>query len=263
MARPRMAPISLSYDDGGSVGGIADLLADPELHVHLVRDALVVAYGERTPGPALDPLSELILTILSQHTTDINSHRAFLQLREQFPTWEQVMDAPCENVEQAIRSGGLARQKAPRIQHILHEVLSQEGRLSLDNLAAMGVPAALQRLRALPGVGPKTAACVLLFACGLPVFPVDTHIHRVSRRLGLAPEKATPEAVQQIVERVLPPEETFDFHVNLIAHGRQVCRAQVPRCHACTLRHLCLYGQTHTRSIHETGVARRFFASPE
>jgi endonuclease-3 len=227
--------------------GLADLLSDRALHVALVRDALARTYGERAPHQALDPLAELVATILSQHTSDVNSHRAYASLRAAFPTWEEVMTAPTEAIAAAIRGGGLANQKAPRIQQILRDVLAQEGRLSLDNIAAMGLEAAMARLCALHGVGEKTAACVLLFSCGLPAFPVDTHIHRVSRRLGFAPPTATPETVRQIVERVLPPDYTYDLHVNLITHGRRVCRAQVPRCAACTLRHLCVYVHSGAR----------------
>jgi endonuclease-3 len=222
---------------------MTDLLGDRALHVQLVHQALVRTYGERTPHEALDPLSELVLTILSQHTSDVNSHRAYTTLRATFPSWEDVLEAPTERVVEAIRSGGLANQKAPRIQQILREVREQDGRLSLDGLCRAGVPAARERLTALHGVGSKTASCVLLFSCGLPAFPVDTHIHRVTRRLGIAPEKATPDGVQHIVEAVLPDAETYSLHVLLITHGRQVCRAQVPRCGSCSLRHLCLHGQ--------------------
>ncbi len=243
----RQAPSPSLAEGGYGPAAFADLLADRALHVELVRDALVRAYGERAPHDALDPLSELIATILSQHTSDTNSGRAFASLRQRFPTWADVLAAPTGEVAEAIRAGGLANQKAPRIQAILHEVLAQEGHLSLDTLADQGVPAATARLRALHGVGPKTAACVLLFACHLPAFPVDTHVHRVSRRLGFAPASATPEDVQRIVESVLPPEQTYDLHVNLISHGRQVCKAQRPHCPACPLRPLCVHGQTHGR----------------
>lgn len=202
---------------------------------------LLAHYGAGLRRPQRDPLSELIETVLSQHTSDANSVRAFEQLRASFPCWELVRDAPVERVAEAIRSAGLANIKAPRLQEILRTLSQRYGRLDLDFLAHMPLPEAKAVLRSLPGVGPKTAACVLLFALGRPAFPVDTHVYRVSQRLGLIDHRTTAEQAHEILEQLVPAEAVYTFHMNLIAHGRWVCRAQRPRCEACTLREECAF----------------------
>lgn len=187
----------------------------------------------------LDPLSELILTVLSQNTSDINSWRAFERLRERFPTWEAVRDAPVEAVREAIRPAGLSAQKAPRIQRILQRITEERGELSLDFLAEWPVEEAKAWLRRLDGVGPKTAAIVLLFSLNRPAFPVDTHVHRVGTRLGLIPEGMSAEKAHDWMEALIPPERYLPFHLLLIRHGREICKAQRPRCELCPVRRWC------------------------
>jgi endonuclease-3 len=188
-------------------------------------------------------VSELVLTILSQNTSDVNSGRAFQQLMATFGTWEAIASAPVDVVAGAIRSGGLAGIKAPRIQNSLRAIRAARGEYSLDFLAALPLEEARAWLTNLDGVGPKTAACVLLFSLGMPAMPVDTHVHRVSRRLGLVSRRASPPKAQEILEAMLPPEDIYPFHLQLIAHGRRVCKAQRPRCDDCPLVAWCDYAQ--------------------
>ena len=205
---------------------------------------LDAAYGQRTWKPIHTPLDELILTILSQHTSDINSERAFRELRRRFPTWEAVRRAPVRDVADAIRSGGLAEQKAPRIQEALDHILSQGTETDWSHaLNTLPLSEAKARLTALPGVGPKTAACVLLFACDRPALPVDTHVFRVSRRLGLIEPSVTPEQAHDRLEQLLRPEDVYSFHLNMIAHGRRVCTGRKPRCDRCPLGTWCEFAR--------------------
>lgn len=192
-----------------------------------------------TRGRSLDPLSELIFTILSQNTSDVNRDRACESLRSRFPTWEAVLRADVGDIEEAIRIGGLAAIKAPRIKSILEHIRGEHRALNLEFLREMPVAEARQWLMSLKGVGHKTASCVLLFSLGKPALPVDTHVHRVTRRLGLVPTKSSAERTNTLLEAMVPPELYYPFHVNIIAHGRQVCHAQRPKCSACALAHLC------------------------
>jgi len=217
-----------------------------------IYERLAEAYGLPEWRPTGDALGELVATILSQHTSDVNSERAYKQLRARFPTWEAVRDAPVEDVAEAIRSGGLAEVKAERIRRILDLLTERLGGapLTLDSLATLPMEEADAYLRALPGVGPKTAACVLLFALGKPAFPVDTHVWRVTRRLGLIGAKVSATAAHIVLERVIPPAWRYAMHINLIRHGRRVCTAQRPACERCPLRAGCAYywevvAQTH------------------
>ena len=189
--------------------------------------------------PRLDTVSELVFTILSQHTSDTNAERAGEGLKARFGSWDAVAQASVEEVEGAIRSAGLARQKAPRILGTLQRVLALRGKLDLDFLAELPLAEAKAWLRELPGVGPKTAAVVLCFALGMPAMAVDTHVHRVTRRLGLIGPKVTAEQAHDILEPLVPPEEVYAFHVGLITHGRQVCHARRPECGRCPLREGC------------------------
>ncbi len=203
-------------------------------------------YQPPTEPPYTDPLDELILTILSQNTNDRNRDLAFRRLRERFPNWEAVRDAPLDDVIEAIRPAGLAQTKAPRIQEVLRLITAREGKLSLDFLREMPLEEARAWLTSLKGVGPKTAAIVLLFSLGRPAFPVDTHIHRVSKRLGLIPPTTSRERAHRLLEALVPPERYVPFHLGLIEHGRALCRARVPRCEECPLRDLCnAYQQSH------------------
>jgi endonuclease-3 len=202
---------------------------------------LEATYGARRGRPGGDPLDGLIGTILSQHTSDVNSGRAHRSLRAAFPDWATVLAAPDEAVADAIRSGGLAALKARRIKEVLARVFAARGDFDLGFLADLPLPEARAWLVALPGVGPKTAACTLLFNLGRPALPVDTHVHRVTRRLGLIGPRVSAEAAHEALEAQLEPEQIYSFHVNAIAHGRRVCRAPVPKCGVCPLREVCNY----------------------
>ncbi len=205
---------------------------------------LILLYGEPKRRARRDALSQLIVTILSQNTTDVNTDRAYTNLRALFPTWEQVRDAPPRAIVRAIRSAGLANTKAPRIQAILRQLSKERGALSLEFLRKMAVDDAKEYLLQLKGVGPKTASIVLLFTFGKPAFPVDTHIYRVTKRLGWTPEKASREQAHKILEALVPPDLYYPLHLNLIAHGRAICKAGRPRCEVCPLKRECEFYRT-------------------
>ena len=190
----------------------------------------------RSPVPILD---ELIATVLSQHTSDLNSERAFASLRGRYGTWEAAAAATDEAVADAIRSGGMADQKAPRIRAILATVKAREGTTDLSRLQTLDDGAVREYLTSLPGVGPKTAACVLLFSMGRPAFPVDTHVHRVAGRLAWIPARVSPARAQELLEERVPEEIRYPLHLALVAHGRRVCRARAPRCEICVLSAGC------------------------
>jgi endonuclease-3 len=207
-----------------------------------VHRRLARHFGELAPPRRTDPLDELILTVLSQHTSDINAERAFASLRERFPGWDDVVHADPERVADAIRSGGLANTKAPRIQAILREVHEREGGYDLGTLASMPDARATEYLATLPGVGPKTAAVVLAFALGRDAFPVDTHVHRTSTRLGWIPPKTNAERAHVLLAELIPSELRVPMHVGLIRLGREICRAGRPRCEDCPVFDLCPTG---------------------
>ncbi len=204
---------------------------------------LTPVYGEPEWRPHGDAMTELILTILSQNTSDTNSGRAFMRLRARFPDWMDLMAADPAGIEAEIAVGGLARVKAPRIKAILEDVWRRCSAFDLSFLREMPLAEAKGWLRSLPGVGPKTAACVLMFALGRPALPVDTHVHRVSQRLGLVPAKASAEQSHDILEAMLEPDEVYPLHILLIKHGRRMCRAQRPLCRECPLLEMCAFGQ--------------------
>lgn len=207
--------------------------------INLVLDRLRDEFGDPERANDEDPVSGLISTILSQNTTDANTDRAFRELRAAFPSWEEVVAANTVDVANAIRVGGLADQKAPRIQAVLRAIHESQGRYNLDFLANTHVDEARDWLTALPGVGPKTAACVLLFNLDKNVLPVDTHVHRISRRLGWIPEKLTAEQAQPAIERIVAPADRYAAHMLLIWHGRKTCKARAPRCPSCVLADIC------------------------
>jgi endonuclease-3 len=204
-----------------------------------ILERLRPVYGRLVWRPHGDPVSELVLTLLSQNTSDTNSGRAFSRLLQRFPDWPAVIEAPLAEVQEAIRPGGLAPTKAPRLQAMLAEVRARAGGFDLSFLREMPLAEAREWLRTLPAVGPKTAACVLLFALGRPALPVDTHVYRVAGRLGLLPPKATPERAQEHLEAWAPPERHYEFHVLTIKHGRHTCTARSPACGRCPLADLC------------------------
>lgn len=196
-------------------------------------------FGPLEPPRATDPLEELVWTVLSQHTSDLNAERAFHALRAAYPTWDSVVRARPDRVADAIRSGGLANTKAVRIQEILREIAEREGGYDLSRLRDASDPEVRGYLTTLPGVGPKTAAVVMAFALGRDAIPVDTHVHRVSRRLGLIPPKASAERAHDILAELVPDELKTPLHVGLIRLGREVCKAPLPRCEDCPLVDLC------------------------
>ncbi|SRR5258708_4121059 len=217
------------------------MTAPAEQDVRAVQRRLRADQGRFVGKPRLPVIDELVATVLSQHTSDANSERAFAHLKAVFPTWEQVADAPVEQVADAIRSGGIADQKARRIQQLLAAIEEREGGLDLSRLHGLDDAAVETYLLSLPGVGPKTAACVLVFSMGRPAFPVDTHVHRITKRLGWVPANATADRTHQILAVAVPPGIKYDLHLAMITHGRTVCRAQQPRCDTCVLRDLCAY----------------------
>jgi endonuclease III len=188
-------------------------------------------------------MDELVLTFLSQNTSDLNSGRAFEALKARYPTWQAVLDAPMDELAETIRSGGLSQQKAPRIQKALHRILAERGSFNIDFLADLPVDEAMRWLTSFDGVGPKTASIVMLFCFNKPAFPVDTHVGRVTRRLGLAGVKDSEERIKGIWEELVPPEWYYSLHLNLIRHGRQVCHAQRPECRKCVLNEVCQYNK--------------------
>jgi endonuclease III len=217
-------------------------MKNPKTRAIAVHKTLIEAFGEpiwRNPLPAID---ELVSTILSQNTNDVNRDRGFNALRAKFPTWEKVRDADPKAVIEAIRPAGLANQKGPRIQQVLRSITEERGSLNLDFLADLPLEEARAWLTKFNGVGPKTAAIVLCFSLNRPAFPVDTHIYRVSGRIGLRPEKMTVEQAHPHLEALFPPETYYAAHLNLIRLGREVCGARKPNCPQCPIRKLCDYG---------------------
>jgi endonuclease III len=222
----------------------ADALARKALEIHR---RLSEAYGTpaRPTGPERDPVASLVNTILSQNTNDRNRDIAYHQLRECFATWEEVRDAPTEQIIEAVTPAGLAPTKAPRIQQALRVISQDRGEISLDFLRELPLGEAKAWLLSLDGVGPKTAAIVLLFTMDRPAFPVDTHVHRVSRRLGLIPDATSREKAHLLLETLLPEELYYTAHLLIIEHGRARCHARGPQCDLCPLQDLCCYYREH------------------
>ena len=210
-------------------------------HAAAVHARLLETYGEPTWRPYYKPMDELILTLLSQNTSDINSGRAFEALRARYPRWQEVLDAPVEELAETIRSGGLAYQKAPRIQAALRRIKEERGDFDLDFLSELPVDEVTGWLTSFDGVGHKTASIVALFCFNKAAFPVDTHVGRVTRRLGLADPKDNEEKIKAIWEHLVPAEWFYALHLNLIRHGREVCQAQRPKCGRCALYAVCAY----------------------
>lgn len=200
---------------------------------------LARAYGAPSAPRRLPPLDELVLTVLSQNTNDTNRDRAYADLRARFGTWDEVADAPLPAIARAIRRGGLGPTKSVRIREILRELRERGVPLDERAFARMRSSTLWELLVGLRGVGPKTAACVLLFSLGRPYFPVDTHVHRVARRLGLVPEAADAARAQELLQEAVPPEHVYDLHMLLIRHGRDTCIARRPLCSRCPLADLC------------------------
>ncbi len=202
---------------------------------------LTKEYGYPTWRQHLPPVDELVNTILSQNTSDTNRDMAFHELRKRFPTWEEVRDADTDAVIDAVRSAGLGNQKGPRIQEALRYLTETQGEISLKNLETMPIEEAKEWLTAINGIGPKTAAIILLFAMNRPAFPVDTHVHRVTKRLGLIDQKTSREKAHVVLEEIVPEKDYYPFHLQVIQHGRKVCDARSPKCGICVLQDECDY----------------------
>lgn len=200
-------------------------------------------YGYPEWRQALSPLDELVSCILSQSTNDNNRDRAFALLKQRYPSYEALRDAPAEDVIDTIKPAGLANQKGPRIQGVLRAITAERGDLNLDFLADLPIDEAKAWLTHMNGVGPKTAAIVLCFAFNRPAFPVDTHIHRVGQRIGFLPEGISADKAHPVMEAIAPPDDYYAFHLNLIRHGREICQARAPRCERCPLTDYCDYYQ--------------------
>ncbi len=223
------------------------------LSIAEIIQLLAKEYGSVTWRSRTGPLSELIMTILSQNTSDHNSRRAFDSLLNKFGSWEAVAGGSVEDIAEAIKLGGLAKVKAPRIKNILEQIQAQRGSLDLMFLKKMPVAEAKAWLKSLPGVGPKTAACVLLFSLGKPVLPVDTHIHRVAQRLGLIDSRVSAEKAHEVLGDMVPDRDVYRFHILMIEHGRRICKAQHPRCRECVLLRICPTGQMLLEAEYEQG----------
>lgn len=228
-----------------------DLLTDKK--TDLILDALAGYYGIPMHGKKRKPLASLIATILSQNTSDINSGRAWKSLKNAFPTWQQVLKATDQQVAVAIKAGGLAKQKSTRIRNVLQKIQIDFGELSLQSLVDMDTFTALNYLLSFKGVGKKTAACVLLFSLERNVFPVDTHILRISKRLGWITLRADANLAHEQLAVIIPSERYLEAHVNLISHGRKICRARNPLCNECEINKFCPTGQQNKKPAESAG----------
>jgi endonuclease III len=210
-------------------------------NISIVRilDLLVNAYGNRKWVLNSDPVGELIRTILSQNTSDHNSDLAFASLKSSFESWDQIASASLPNISKAIYNGGLSEIKANYIKQSLKEMIRKRGNLELDFLKQYNIDDARNWLMQLPGVGMKTASCVLLFSLGMPALPVDTHVSRIARRLNLIDANTSKDAAHKILENIVPHDSTYKFHVLLIEHGRKTCKSRFPLCRQCILQKIC------------------------
>ncbi len=204
-----------------------------------ISDGLLDVYGPIEWITRRKAIDELVYTILSQHTSDVNSERAFANLMSEFGDFDSVADADEEEIGITIRSGGLSKSKAPRIKKVLNEIRAEVGSFDLSFLSEIPMQNAKEWLMKFNGIGPKTAAIILCFSFQMPAMPVDTHIFRVSKRLGLIGKKITAEKAHDLLERVVPSAEVFQFHMFLIRHGRDTCKARRPSCDVCVLSHIC------------------------
>jgi endonuclease-3 len=204
-----------------------------------VIELLQQEYGHREWHADRDPVEVLIQTILSQNTSDVNSGSAFASLKASFRTWEDLASAPAQHIARGIKCGGLSQIKAVRIKQVLGQIEKEQDRISLDSLKSRTTAEAEDYLMRLPGVGRKTASCVLLFALGKPSLPVDTHVFRVAKRLGLIDSNTSVGKAPGVLQQQIPPSRVYQFHIHMIEHGRRVCRARQPRCHECALGCIC------------------------
>ena len=214
-------------------------------HITLVLDRLDSLYGHDASPPGMyatgEPLDGLMLTLLSQNTNDRNRDRAYEALRRVCPEWKDAAKAAAEKISAAIKPGGLADIKSARMKAILDRIYADFGEYSLSAMKSWPGGRVREYLRGLDGIGPKTVACVMIFDLGIPAFPVDTHVARVSRRLGWCPEKTSPEKIQDFLEASVPPERCAGGHLNMIEHGRKVCHSRNPQCGACAVNDICRF----------------------
>jgi endonuclease-3 len=217
--------------------------------IRQILDLLRREYGVPKWQPHSDPVSVLVQTILSQNTSDTNSRGAFQSLLASFDSWGEVVDADIEAIARCIRCGGLGRIKAQRIKQALGEIVRRRGQLELDFLSQLTLSDAEDWLQKLPGIGLKTARCILLFSLGMPILPVDTHILRVSKRLGLIISKASLREAHYILGELVPSMDAYQFHILVIEHGRRLCKARHPHCQDCVLKKICMNyrGMQHTK----------------
>ncbi len=240
-----MKPIATSSILGVTTVDPGEDIAEKRLKIKHIIQNLEATYGIPFNTDPSDPLDELVLTILSQSTTDINSRRAFDALKKRFRDWDTVRRARPASIALAIKSGGLANTKSVVIKNVLNQILARIGKLDLSFLHRAPIDEAREFLLSLKGIGPKTAACVLLFSGNRPVFPMDTHILRITRRLGLVPQKTSDQAAHKIMESLIPPKKHYSLHINLIRHGRKICRPRDPQCGDCSLQEQCEFNQLH------------------
>ena len=219
-------------------------IAEQRRQLKFITQNLEATFGVPRNDSHENPLDELINTILSQSTTNINSHRAFASLKQRFPDWESARRARPASIAAAIKSGGLANVKSVVIKNILETIKHRRGNFDLNFLKTAPIAEAREFLLSLKGVGPKTVACVLLFSCKRPVFPMDTHIFRILRRAGLLPEKISDELAHEKIERLIPPKKHYSLHINLIALGRRICHPRNPKCGQCPLNEHCDFGRS-------------------
>ena len=224
---------------------------EPAQFANTVHQRLLDFFGEPTWRNPLPPIDELVSTILSQNTNDVNRDKAFDSLVAKYPAWEQVREAPEEDVVEAVRIAGLANQKGPRIQAVLKAITEERGDLDLNFLANMPLEDAKAWLLKFKGVGPKTAAIVLQFSLGIPAFPVDTHIYRITGRLQIRPEKMNADKAHDYMESLLPPETYYPAHLNIIRLGREICHARKPVCSKCPLNDICPFAKDNPEYMME------------
>ena len=231
-------------EGGGGGGFVSATTAAEEKPIKYIIQNLERAYGvPENKWAGSDPLDMLVSVILSQATSDTNSRRTFAELKRRYPTWDEALRARESSIAAAIKSGGLANQKARVIKNLLKQIRELRGSLDLSFVAGMSNEDAAKYLSQFRGIGPKTVACTLLFACGKEVFPLDTHIFRVLRRVGLVPERCSDARAHEMLNRVVPSGKFYSLHVNLIRHGRKICRPREPLCGRCPIVEYCDYGQ--------------------
>ncbi|GAC1366558.1 MAG: endonuclease III [Herpetosiphon sp.] len=223
----------------------ADSLEQKRLRAWQMYELVVETYGHQPNIPRREPMHELISTILSQRTTSQNEARAYEQMWNHYGSWAAVASAPDEELQQLIAPSNYAEQKAPRIKQVLQRIMAERGSANIDFLQTEPLDQALLWLMSLPGVGPKTASLVLLFCFARPVLPVDTHVHRVSQRVGLIDRRVDPTAAHPLLLALFPPDPQilYNFHIDTLRHGQRICTWSNPRCPACPLLPICDYGK--------------------